>query len=104
AEDGIRDKLVTGVQTCALPISRTGTYERGVALFHRGGKRRRSGLTPNRPESLVGRSTAGTRRRVVPLEHGQDARLVSHSRLAPEIGRASCRERVEVMVLGVGFK
>src|SRR3989441_6336294 len=24
AEDGIRDKLVTGVQTCALPISRSG--------------------------------------------------------------------------------
>src|SRR2546425_76037 len=24
AEDGIRDKLVTGVQTCALPISRRG--------------------------------------------------------------------------------
>src|SRR2546425_5965349 len=24
AEDGIRDKLVTGVQTCALPISRKG--------------------------------------------------------------------------------
>src|SRR5687767_15484071 len=25
AEDGIRDKLVTGVQTCALPISLVGT-------------------------------------------------------------------------------
>src|SRR5205823_6959484 len=25
AEDGIRDKLVTGVQTCALPISRSRT-------------------------------------------------------------------------------
>src|SRR5687767_15596673 len=25
AEDGIRDKLVTGVQTCALPISAAGT-------------------------------------------------------------------------------
>src|SRR5205823_10307165 len=25
AEDGIRDKLVTGVQTCALPISLTAT-------------------------------------------------------------------------------
>src|SRR2546423_2282320 len=25
AEDGIRDKLVTGVQTCALPISLSGT-------------------------------------------------------------------------------
>src|SRR5687767_14648178 len=27
AEDGIRDKLVTGVQTCALPILRIATYE-----------------------------------------------------------------------------
>src|SRR5205823_10400848 len=27
AEDGIRDKLVTGVQTCALPISYTGEAE-----------------------------------------------------------------------------
>src|SRR2546425_2880076 len=26
AEDGIRDKLVTGVQTCALPISRQGRW------------------------------------------------------------------------------
>src|SRR2546425_13296832 len=29
AEDGIRDKLVTGVQTCALPISASGTLELG---------------------------------------------------------------------------
>src|SRR3989441_8014034 len=28
AEDGIRDKLVTGVQTCALPISRRPTSSR----------------------------------------------------------------------------
>src|SRR5205823_11517778 len=27
AEDGIRDKLVTGVQTCALPISSTNAPE-----------------------------------------------------------------------------
>src|SRR5258708_18507962 len=27
AEDGIRDDLVTGVQTCALPISRALTFE-----------------------------------------------------------------------------
>src|SRR2546425_6337768 len=31
AEDGIRDKLVTGVQTCALPISRRGV--RGAQLW-----------------------------------------------------------------------
>src|SRR2546425_1476433 len=28
AEDGIRDKLVTGVQTCALPICRVTTLRR----------------------------------------------------------------------------
>src|SRR5205823_10494007 len=27
AEDGIRDKLVTGVQTCALPISRHADFD-----------------------------------------------------------------------------
>src|SRR5947208_17051136 len=34
AEDGIRDDLVTGVQTCALPISRriATTPRRGVAI------------------------------------------------------------------------
>src|SRR2546425_7644606 len=32
AEDGIRDKLVTGVQTCALPISNPGIR----ASSHRG--------------------------------------------------------------------
>src|SRR5260364_451235 len=30
AEDGIRDDLVTGVQTCALPICRTAAPEMGV--------------------------------------------------------------------------
>src|SRR3989441_9110544 len=34
AEDGIRDKLVTGVQTCALPIYfRNRALGAGVALF-----------------------------------------------------------------------
>src|SRR3989441_6595815 len=32
AEDGIRDKLVTGVQTCALPISERGSYLSGMKL------------------------------------------------------------------------
>src|SRR2546425_8393429 len=35
AEDGIRDKLVTGVQTCALPIS-SGGEGRIVVLRNRG--------------------------------------------------------------------
>src|SRR5229473_3957077 len=37
AEDGIRDKLVTGVQTCALPISSLGlpVSRRGGSAQHR---------------------------------------------------------------------
>src|SRR5207248_5154352 len=34
AEDGIRDRTVTGVQTCALPIS---TGEAGIVRGYRGG-------------------------------------------------------------------
>src|SRR2546425_9179407 len=34
AEDGIRDKLVTGVQTCALPISNPNVSERGRGSHH----------------------------------------------------------------------
>src|SRR2546421_1309092 len=58
AEDGIRDLIVTGVQTCALPISRTrefqsaGRREGGVSL---GGSRPRSCKiacpSPRRPSS-----------------------------------------------------
>src|SRR6266536_5943667 len=38
AEDGIRDPLVTGVQTCALPISGRAQRHRGAR--QRGGRRR----------------------------------------------------------------
>src|SRR5256886_5153644 len=34
AEDGIRDLTVTGVQTCALPISSPKTYLAGMRLVH----------------------------------------------------------------------
>src|SRR2546429_4431023 len=34
AEDGIRDVAVTGVQTCALPISAVGDLEEGLARQH----------------------------------------------------------------------
>src|SRR5687767_15675678 len=37
AEDGIRDKLVTGVQTCALPISLTAPHRRGQGEHRRAG-------------------------------------------------------------------
>src|SRR5699024_11459826 len=58
AEDGIRDRNVTGVQTCALPISRAGPA-RGAAR-----------CTP--------------------------PRCPGWGPWPSEIGRASCRERVEI--------
>src|SRR5690625_6954783 len=76
AEDGIRDGHVTGVQTCALPIW---------------------GRVPRRPprRGADGRDDIG--------------RVVRRGRLPPgalphplpEIGRASCRERVSTWVLPV---
>src|SRR5437764_7680575 len=84
AEDGIRDTSVTGVQTCALPIS---LVEKIAALFK--GKNAHVstvaiGSTYERPV-LQGLAAAlgGT------FTHVEGAADV-HA----EIGRASCRERV----------
>src|SRR5256886_4526764 len=81
AEDGIRDLTVTGVQTCALPISDR----------RRGALRDRRRLDPGHP-LVDGREQAldlGRRRRprVRPVAGAARGRL-------REIGRASCRERV----------
>src|SRR5207244_7078707 len=77
AEDGIRDDLVTGVQTCALPISltshRTGTPGDGKSRRTRSPRPRRTSWLTSPP-----------------------------TRRAREIGRASCRERVERSVVGRG--
>src|SRR5207245_10681019 len=76
AEDGIRDATVTGVQTCALPISR---------------RSRPPGAGPRASPSLV-RSASGGRA-------GQQDDLAV-AREVEQIGRASCRERVWVAVGG----
>src|SRR5207248_4181583 len=86
AEDGIRDRTVTGVQTCALPISwrvpelRLTTCDAAPAparLRSRGPAWSRRPRAPRRPASRSARR---------------------------EIGRASCRERVEIPVVGVAVK
>src|SRR5699024_11657527 len=77
AEDGIRARNVTGVQTCALPISQTvgvdNVCERAAVLGTEGG-------------ALAVRKQAGAG--------------VTLALAAREIGRASCRERVERQVAG----
>src|SRR5207244_6044687 len=80
AEDGIRDDLVTGVQTCALPI----------LIFSPEGVSRRGG-----PSSLPGRSPL----KQAPQLGIVSRRFVEHGLESPEfilgeIGRASCRVRL----------
>src|SRR5436309_7435980 len=75
AEDGIRDFHVTGVQTCALPISPSVT-RRLITDFAR---QPHAGPPPASLSALTPRETE-------------------------EIGRASCRERVYISVGAVSLK
>src|SRR5207248_4725527 len=101
AEDGIRDRTVTGVQTCALPIS-----DAGDSAFE-------PVAHPCTPldlrvaDSVHDRSPEGAG---VGIRKAEDMRTIVRGgyrdriRRWCEIGRASCRERVEVweLVGGVG--
>src|SRR5204862_4930478 len=66
AEDGIRDLYVTGVQTCALPIShspRGGRRRRGRPR-RRAGRAPRPSSAPERSPGPRGRATRSEERRV----------------------------------------
>src|SRR2546429_4671869 len=80
AEDGIRDVAVTGVQTCALPISPSSDE-----LPNRRAARRRA---PDR--GLL--ALEGRNRAAAACAAGRPSGERCRSRR--EIGRASCRERV----------
>src|SRR2546430_12483843 len=81
AEDGIRDLTVTGVQTCALPISRSQFSSQRPAQSHPSVYATWQACTHfrSRPPQR--------RRRPLRPERGNTASTI-------EIGRASCRERV----------
>src|SRR5256885_13148985 len=85
AEDGIRDYKVTGVQTCALPISSLSTIidHARRTLYLLGMLERRSSI------SNWGLDTP--HRALACLRGGSSQTLLSPQQ---EIGRASCRERV----------
>src|SRR5207253_5450406 len=68
AEDGIRGGHVTGVQTCALPISTTA-------------------ITTSASLAALIASACGS---------GMTCRQIRRTGVPMQIGRASCRERVEV--------
>src|SRR5687767_15324793 len=89
AEDGIRDKLVTGVQTCALPISDAKTSRAPRELAARAG---------HDPFALVEEfeRVGFYVHRIIKADRGRaPTREEFVSALEEQIGRASCRERVQ---------
>src|SRR5437588_2766151 len=89
AEDGIRDHCVTGVQTCALPISGA---RRRAAWTGRVPQKAQAPLSRARPvQAARRRAPAALLERIRP-----PGRLTGRRK----IGRASCRERVEISVRG----
>src|SRR5690606_40665013 len=95
AEDGIRDFHVTGVQTCALPIF--------VALLVcRPKEFSREELDTMIREARAPKVLDWLVSYVVKKSpHAEELRLAWIDDDAPEIGRASCRERVENAVVAV---
>src|SRR5690606_39767254 len=101
---GIRDFHVTGVQTCALPISsgpreavpRSSTAPTGRRNVATGAASAASGTRGQGEPDSPPRRGGGT--------HGRRRDQPFHRRpntLQPQIGRASCRERGEISVVGV---
>src|SRR5256885_12087155 len=89
AEDDIRDYKVTGVQTCALPISRIWRDSAGCATCSCAAARLRFRVSPTATKYRKSR-----RWTAAPVIHAR-YRSPSERVLEPhEIGRASCRERV----------
>src|SRR5207244_5117819 len=94
-EDGIRDDLVTGVQTCALPILianvSAGTYTVDITMPSFKTLSRKGLAISGGDRAALG---------VLILEIGGTQEVVNVTADAPllqaqsEIGRASCRERV----------
>src|SRR5699024_12074329 len=85
AEDGIRDRNVTGVQTCALPISLdSDVLQESVRVI-------------SQAEILI---IGGTSLSVYPaaslIDYFRGDHLVVINRDPTQIGRASCRERVRL--------
>src|SRR5699024_11865285 len=84
AEDGIRDRNVTGVQTCALPISNAIGYDESYDIP----------LTPDEMTAWQNKDNADD----------ENTYWDKCSSQLGKIGRASCRERGKIEVVNVPVK
>src|SRR5205807_7698354 len=92
AEDGIRDYKVTGVQTCALPISKVDKLD-----FNEGQPLKFRAVFEVMPEFELG-SYKGLELEMPTMDITEKdvEKALEEMRERAEIGRASCRERVRV--------
>src|SRR5690625_7803617 len=102
AEDGIRDGHVTGVQTCALPISRRDNLvaRQKSAEAQQQVQSAVQSLNVLDPSSELGRFEEQVRRQEASVMGQQelyasslDAQFAELETSAEEIGRAACRRR-----------
>src|SRR2546425_12522790 len=97
AEDGIRDKLVTGVQTCALPILKgliwTGSDD-GLIHVTRDGGKKWTNVTPADVAPFTRISSIEASHFAPGTAYVTANRYQLEDRAPYKIGRASCRERV----------
>src|SRR5207244_8657878 len=85
AEDGIRADLVTGVQTCALPISsKLRSQESPASVAER-----------QEAEERYKRMSAEIEDLKTTIQSYQQRLSEQREEIRKEIGRASCRERLE---------
>src|SRR5207244_8073321 len=98
AEDGIRDDLVTGVQTCALPILISGNINAGVEISHGTGT-----INNQVVGNFFGTDPTGNSATSQTITDDVGVRLEGSPTCSTtrQIGRASCRERVEKAEGGV---
>src|SRR4051794_41687756 len=99
AEDGIRDGRVTGVQTCALPISESGRRQE-IRLQPEIAVHQRRHLPADEREKAGPPSDSAADDDALRREHGDDRDEAQREK----IGRASCRERGEISVGAVALK
>src|SRR5690606_39298988 len=94
AEDGIRDFHVTGVQTCALPILLALTVASSGATWGSGPASRTATVRASSNASGTINAMGDYLRDDRGGASARPGRADGSVPAAPEIGRASCRERV----------
>src|SRR5690606_39783444 len=93
-EDGIRDFHVTGVQTCALPISMAPGVDIGIS------DRNRKTISQDLAQFLSDSFTLYLKTHNFHWNVTGPMFNSLHAMFMDQIGRASCRERVEVLEVG----